>query len=55
MTADKYGMALARWDYIAYIKRAQYLQDRMQMMQWYADCLEEIADQSIIQFKKVKW
>ena len=32
--------------------KAQYLQDRKQMMQWYADHLEEIADQSIIQFKK---
>ena len=34
--------------------KAQYLQDRENMMQWYADHLEEIADQSIIQFKKVK-
>lgn len=34
--------------------KAQYLQDRENMMQWYADYLEEIADQSIIQFKKVK-
>ena len=34
--------------------KAQYLQDRANMMQWYADHLEEIADQSIIQFKKVK-
>ncbi|MDY6483331.1 tyrosine-type recombinase/integrase [Acinetobacter faecalis] len=32
--------------------KAQYLQDRKQMMQWYANHLEEIADQSIIQFKK---
>lgn len=34
--------------------KAQYLQDRANMMQWYATHLEEIADQSIIQFKKVK-
>ena len=34
--------------------KAQYLQDRATMMQWYASHLEEIADQSIIQFKKVK-
>lgn len=34
--------------------KAQYLQDRTTMMQWYADHLEEIADQSIIQFKKAK-
>ena len=34
--------------------KAQYLQDRANMMQWYADHLEEIADQSIIQFKKIK-
>ena len=34
--------------------KAQYLQDRENMMQWYADHLEEIADQSIIQFKKAK-
>lgn len=34
--------------------KAQYLQDRAQMMQWYASHLEEIADQSIIQFKKTK-
>ena len=34
--------------------KAQYLQDRASMMQWYASHLEEIADQSIIQFKKVK-
>ena len=34
--------------------KAQYLQDRENMMQWYADHLEEIADQSIIQFKKIK-
>lgn len=32
--------------------KAQYLQDRKQMMQWYADHLEAIADQSVIQFKK---
>ena len=34
--------------------KAQYLQDRANMMQWYATHLEEIADQSIIQFKKIK-
>ena len=34
--------------------KAQYLQDRTNMMQWYANHLEEIADQSIIQFKKTK-
>lgn len=34
--------------------KAQYLQDRANMMQWYATHLEEIADQSIIQFKKSK-
>lgn len=34
--------------------KAQYLQDRANMMQWYATHLEEISDQSIIQFKKVK-
>ncbi len=34
--------------------KAQYLEDRANMMQWYANYLEEIADQSIIQFKKVK-
>ena len=34
--------------------KAQYLQDRVNMMQWYASHLEEIADQSIIQFKKAK-
>ena len=34
--------------------KAQYLQDRANMMQWYANHLEEIADQSIIQFKKIK-
>lgn len=32
--------------------KAQYLQDRASMMQWYANHLEEIADQSILQFKK---
>lgn len=32
--------------------KAQYLQDRKQMMQWYANHLEKIADQSVIQFKK---
>ena len=35
--------------------KAQYLDDRANMMQWYANYLEEIADQSIIQFKKTKW
>ncbi|NHC04572.1 tyrosine-type recombinase/integrase [Acinetobacter sp. 187] len=34
--------------------KAQYLQDRTTMMQWYADHLEEIADQSIIKFKKAE-
>ena len=34
--------------------KAQYLQDRANMMQWYASHLEEIADQSIIQFKKAE-
>ena len=34
--------------------KAQYLQDRATMMQWYASHLEEIADQSIIQFKKAE-
>ena len=34
--------------------KAQYLDDRANMMQWYANYLEEIADQSIIQFKKTK-
>lgn len=34
--------------------KAQYLQDRKQMMQWYANYLEEIADQSIIKFKKAE-
>ncbi|WP_291375455.1 tyrosine-type recombinase/integrase [Acinetobacter sp. UBA6720] len=34
--------------------KAQYLQDRANMMQWYANHLEEIADQSIIHFKKAK-
>ena len=34
--------------------KAQYLQDRANMMQWYANHLEEIADQTVIQFKKVK-
>lgn len=32
--------------------KAQYLPDRASMMQWYANHLDEIADQSIIQFKK---
>ncbi len=34
--------------------KAQYLDDRASMMQWYANHLEEIADQSIIQFKKAQ-
>jgi integrase len=34
--------------------KAQYLDDRANMMQWYANYLEEITDQSIIQFKKTK-
>lgn len=33
--------------------KAQYLDDRASMMQWYANHLEEIADQSIIQFKRL--
>ena len=33
--------------------KAQYLQDRANMMQWYANHLEEISDQSVILFKKV--
>jgi hypothetical protein len=34
--------------------KAQYLQDRANMMQLYANHLEEIADQTVIQFKRVK-
>lgn len=34
--------------------KAQYLDDRASMMQWYANHLEEVADQSIIQFKKAQ-
>ncbi|ENV75681.1 tyrosine-type recombinase/integrase [Acinetobacter ursingii] len=32
--------------------KAQYLNDRKYMMQWYADHLEQLADDSVIQFKK---
>ncbi|MFU8925910.1 tyrosine-type recombinase/integrase [Acinetobacter puyangensis] len=32
--------------------KAQYLNDRRYMMQWYADHLEQLADDSVIQFKK---
>lgn len=32
--------------------KAQYLNDRKYMMQWYADHLEKIADDTVIQFKK---
>lgn len=32
--------------------KAQYLQDRKIIMQWYADHLEQLADDSVIQFKK---
>ena len=32
--------------------KAQYLPNRAHMMQWYADYLEQIADQNIINFKK---
>lgn len=32
--------------------KAQYLKDRKIMMQWYADHLEKLADDSVIQFKK---
>ncbi len=32
--------------------KAQYLQDRKIMMQWYADHLEQLADDTIIQFKQ---
>ena len=34
--------------------KAQYLPDRKQMMQWYANYLEEIADQSVIRFKQLR-
>lgn len=33
--------------------KAQYLNDRKYMMQWYADHLVQLADDSVIQFKKV--
>ncbi|MFV5390616.1 tyrosine-type recombinase/integrase [Acinetobacter towneri] len=33
--------------------KAQYLEDRARLMQWYADYLEELADMKVIQFKKV--
>ncbi len=32
--------------------KAQYLQDRKYIMQWYADHLEQLANDQIIQFKK---
>lgn len=32
--------------------KAQYLDDRKMLMQWYADYLEELTDDSMIQFKK---
>lgn len=32
--------------------KAQYLNDRKYMMQWYADHLEQLADDSVVQFKK---
>lgn len=34
--------------------KAQYLQDRKYIMQWYADHLEELADDKVIQFKKAE-
>lgn len=35
--------------------KAQYLQDRKYIMQWYADHLEQLANDQIIQFKKAEW
>lgn len=32
--------------------KAQYLEDRKYMMQWYADHLEKLTDDTVIQFKK---
>lgn len=32
--------------------KAQYLQDRKYIMQWYADHLEQLADDKVIEFKK---
>ena len=32
--------------------KAQYLNDRKHLMQWYADHLEQLADDQVIQFKK---
>ena len=32
--------------------KAQYLNDRKHLMQWYADYLEQLADDKVIQFKK---
>ncbi len=32
--------------------KAQYLNDRKHLMQWYADHLEQLADDKVIQFKK---
>ncbi|MEX8156229.1 tyrosine-type recombinase/integrase [Acinetobacter baumannii] len=34
--------------------KAQYLQDRKYIMQWYADHLEHLADDKVIQFKKAE-
>lgn len=34
--------------------KAQYLNDRKYMMQWYADHLEQLSDDTVIQFKKVQ-
>lgn len=34
--------------------KAQYLQDRKYIMQWYADHLEQLADDKVIQFKKAE-
>ncbi|MCH7331914.1 tyrosine-type recombinase/integrase [Acinetobacter modestus] len=34
--------------------KAQYLQDRKYIMQWYADHLEQLADEKVIQFKKAE-
>lgn len=34
--------------------KAQYLQDRKYIMQWYADHLEQLVDDKVIQFKKAE-
>lgn len=34
--------------------KAQYLQDRKYIMQWYADHLEQLADDKVIKFKKAE-